>query len=157
MTAPAITLRAVTPDNFDAVIGLRVADEQSNFVAPNLYSLAETYVEPTYRPFAIYVGDDPVGFTMYGRDERTGEWWIMRLMIAHAHQAQGYGRVAMEALIALMIAEHGMSEIVTSFEPENDVAAKLYRRLGFVDTGEIVDDELVMRLDVSAVTAARRN
>ena len=146
MTHPLVTLRTVTPDNFDAVISLRVADDQTTFVAPNLYSLAEAFVEPTYRPFAIFAGDEAVGFTMYGCDELAGAWWIVRLMVAHPQQGKGYGRRAMELLIALMIERHGMLEIVTSHEPGNDVAASLYRTLGFVDTGEMDEGEHVMRL-----------
>jgi diamine N-acetyltransferase len=148
MTAPAITLRAVTRDNFDAVIGLRVADDQTHFVASNEYSLAEAYVESQFYPFAIYAGDEPVGFTMYGFEEPTGRWWIVRLMIAHAQQGKGFGRRAMELLIPLMTERHRMDSIVTAYEPGNDVAASLYRSLGFVDTGEMDDDEHLMRLNV---------
>lgn len=148
MTAPRITLRPVTRDNFDAVICLRVADDQTRFVASNVYSLAEAYVESQFYPFAIDAADEPVGFTMYGFEEPTGRWWIVRLMIAHAHQGKGYGRRAMELLIPLMVERHGMDSIITSYDPGNDVAASLYRGLGFVDTGEMDDGEHVMRLNV---------
>ena len=40
----------------------------------------------------------------------------------------------------------GHSEIFTSYDPENSVAAQLYASLGFEDTGRIEDDEIVVRL-----------
>ena len=69
-------------------------------------------------------------------------------MIDREHQGQGYGRAAMEAVIAMMAERVGCEEIVTSFNPANAVAANLYTSLGFQPTGEIEDDEplLLLRL-----------
>lgn len=50
------------------VIGTKVTPEQEDFVAPNLYSIAEAYVEPSWTPLAIYAGEELVGFSMFGRD-----------------------------------------------------------------------------------------
>ena len=69
-------------------------------------------------------------------------------MIDRAHQGKGYGRAAMEAVIAMMAERVGCEEIVTSFNPANAVAFGLYTSLGFQPTGEIEDDEplLLLRL-----------
>jgi len=40
-------------------------------------------------------------------------------------------------------------EVFTSYKPENDVAARLYRSLGFEHTGRIEDGELVVRLSLA--------
>ena len=40
------------------------------------------------------------------------------------------------------------NSIYLSCEPDNDVARKLYTSLDFIETGEIYDDEIVMRLDL---------
>ncbi|HUG13528.1 MAG TPA: GNAT family N-acetyltransferase [Thermomicrobiales bacterium] len=148
MTAPAITLRAITPDNLWDVCRLRVTDEQSEFVESNAGSIAQAYVEPSFRPYAIYADDEPVGFTMYGKEESTGRWWVVRLMVDQRYQRKGYGRSAMEALLPMMIEQVGMDEIVTSYVPGNGVAASLYRSLGFVDSGEMDEDEHLMRLSI---------
>lgn len=148
MTPTAITLRPITSANLWEICRLKVADEQAGFVASNAGSIAQAYVEPSFRPLAVYAGEEPVGFTMYGREESTGRWWLVRLMIDHLYQGQGYGRSAMNALLPLMIEQAGMDEIYTSYMPGNDNAAALYRSLGFVDTGVMDDDEHVMRLNV---------
>ena len=144
-----ITLRPVTWANFSAVVALTVAPEQAEFVAPNVYSLAEASIEPTWTPLAIYARDDLVGFALFGRDDGTGCWWLMCYMIDAQHQGRGYGTAALPVLIDLMIERHGCGEIFLDFSPRNDVAARLYARMGFVPTGEVEGGEIVARLGVA--------
>jgi diamine N-acetyltransferase len=143
-----ITFRPVTRENFAAVVELTVTPEQADFVSPNLYSIAEAYLEPTWTPLAIYAGDDLVGFAMFGRDDETGNWWIMRIMIDAQHQGKGYGTAALRLLIDSMVERHGCDEIFLGYAPANDVAGRLYARMGFVPTGEIMGSEIVARLSL---------
>jgi diamine N-acetyltransferase len=144
-----ITLRPVTRANFSAVVGLMVTPEQADFVSPNLYSLAEAYVEPTWTPLAIYAGDDLVGFAMFGRDDETGNWWLMRYMIDAQHQGRGYGTAALPVLVDVMVKRTGCGEIFLNYSPGNDVARRLYARMGFVPTGEVDGGEIVARLGLA--------
>jgi diamine N-acetyltransferase len=143
-----ITFRPVTRDNFSDVIGLKVAPSQEDFVAPNVYSLAEAFLEPSWTPLAIYADERIVGFALFGRDDQTGRWWIMRYMIDAAHQGKGYGTAALPMLIDLMVARHGCQEIFLGYDLGNDVAERLYSRVGFVPTGEEAE-EIVARLDLT--------
>jgi diamine N-acetyltransferase len=145
-SAMDITLRPVTRANFSAVIALTVTPEQVAFVASNLYSLAEATVEPTWTPLAIYAGDELVGFAMFGRDDETGRWWLMRYMIDAQLQGKGYGTAALPVLIDLMVERHGCDEIFLDYSPGNDVAERLYARMGFVPTGEVKGGEIEARL-----------
>ena len=100
---PKVVLREVTKANFHECIRLKVAPDQEQDVAPNVYSLAQAKVNPLLHPFAIYDGkilgrdpreDEPmVGFVMYQVMEGVG--FIMRLMVGEAYQGQGYGRATM--------------------------------------------------------------
>jgi diamine N-acetyltransferase len=139
----------VTRANFTAVIELAVRPDQAEFVSPNLYSLAEAAIEPTWAPLAIYAGDALVGFAMFGRDDETGRWWIMRYMIDVQHQGKGYGTAALPGLIDLIVERHGCSELFLGYEPNNEVAKRLYARMGFAPTGEVVGDEIIARLDLA--------
>ena len=141
-----ITFRPVTRANFSAVVELTVAPEQAEFVAPNVYSLAEAYLEPSWTPLAIYAGDALVGFALFGRDDETGRWWIMRYMIDAQHQGRGYGTAALPVLIDLMLERHDCGEIFLGYAPENAVAERLYARMGFVPTGEVEGGEIEARL-----------
>jgi diamine N-acetyltransferase len=144
-----VTLRPLTRDNLWAVVALKLHPGQEAFVADNIDSIANASVEPTFVPLTVYAGEALVGFVMYGQHPPdTGAWWVIRLMIAREHQGQGYGRAAMEAVIAMMAERVGCEEIVTSFNPANTAAATLYASLGFQPTGESEDDEplLLLRL-----------
>jgi diamine N-acetyltransferase len=145
----AITLREITRDNLRECIRLSLTEEQQNFVAPNVRSIAEAYVEPTFVPLAIYEDETMVGFVMYGRDPETGADWIIRLMIDAQHQGKGYGRAAMHAVIARIKQQPDCKEIRISYVPENSAAEQLYRSIGFEPTGEIEHDEVIARLPVA--------
>ena len=150
-----VTLRPITRDNLWAVVDLKLHPGQEGFVADNVDSIANAYVEPTFVPLAVYAGDELVGFAMYGQHPRTGAWWLIRLMVDREHQGKGYGRAASEAVIAMMAERAGCEEIVTSFVPSNAVAAGLYASLGFRPTGEIEDGEPLVRLRLADWRARR--
>ncbi len=116
--------------------------------APNLYSIAEAYVEPAWTPLAIVAGEELVGFAMFGLDHETDRWRLMRFMIGAQQQGKGYGGAALRALIDLMGERHGCRETYLGYVPGNDVAERLCARVGFAPTGEIGHGEIVARLDV---------
>jgi diamine N-acetyltransferase len=60
----AVTLQDITMDNFRECIQLRVGEAQKDFVASNMYSLAEAQADKVSNPLAIYAGDEMVGFIM---------------------------------------------------------------------------------------------
>lgn len=142
-----IELRAINRDNFDAVIKLSVFDEQKNFVASNLYSLAQAKAYPECIPLAIYYEKDLVGFIMFCLDYEDQEYWVYRLMIDKHHQRKGYGKQAMKAVIE-RIRKEGRNKLYTSFEKENHGAQRLYTELGFKADGRIIDDEIVCCLNI---------
>ena len=146
--ATEVSLRTITRANFRSLMRLSVGESQQNFVADNRASVAEAYVEESFQPFGIYHGDEPVGFTMYGYDDESGRWWIIRLMLDERHQAKGYGRAAMLLLIDLMRSRHRMAEMYTSHVRDNEVAGRLYRQLGFTDTGQSGEGEVLLRLSL---------
>jgi diamine N-acetyltransferase len=144
----AVTLREINADNWLAVLRLETLPEQNGFVASNAFSLAEAYVYyPGAIPLAIYNDDTLVGFTMYGLDDDDGNYWIARLMIDRRHQRKGYGRAAMEQIVERLRADPDCSCVQISWEPENTAAGNLYEQLGFRLTGQIIEGEVVARLD----------
>lgn len=145
----SIHLEDVTRDNFMACIRLQPREDQRHFVAPNAVSLAESKFYPELVPQAIYAGDTLVGFLMWGPEEpgdEPGTIWVARLMIDARYQGNGYGRAAMEAVIAQARANPQATQILLSFEPENAGAEALYSSLGFQRTGAIQEGEVVVRL-----------
>ena len=133
-----VSLRPITPETLDECISLKVANDQKGFVAPNIYSLAEAAVSPTYHPFGIYDADahyrtnpSMVGFVMYGLSNARG--FILRLMVDEKFQRRGYGRAAMVEVIRRLKLHPEVERIATSHNRKNEAAARLYESLGFVD------------------------
>ena len=158
-----ITLKEITIlDDRDYVkecIDLDVTKEQRNFVAANAVSLAQGYLcnhRGEYaKSYAIYAKDQMVGFAMYEfqkleDDDTFGEdfYYFWRLMIDKNHQGKGYGKQAVEQIIAeVKTLPAGKAEhFYISYEPENKNAAALYKSLGFEETGTENDGETVARL-----------
>jgi diamine N-acetyltransferase len=142
-----ITLREITRHNWEDAAQLKVHEGQRGFVAPNWYSMLEAvFSEGELHSRGIYLDDSLVGYAMYGIHPETKACWIVRLMTDKAHQGKGYGRSAMALILDQIKTRYACNEIFISFNPANSVARKFYESIGFVDTGEIEDDELVFRL-----------
>ena len=160
MSKEAVRLVKVDTDNLDDLIKLTVSDEQKQFVASNIYSIAEAYATVAEggfaQPFGIYAGDKPVGFLMIGYIKRVDEdddeddeeetpdyvydnYLFWRFMIDKEEQRKGYGREAMKlALDYIRTFPAGKAEYCwLSYEPENKVARKLYSSFGFVEEPEL--------------------
>lgn len=149
-----IELRPVTQDNWNTLIKLKVSEDQKNFVASNLYSIAEAQFgfdderHWNLTPYGVYADDTPVGFAMTGLNygHSVFQGLVIRLMVDEKFQGKGYGRAAMEALITGFKADEAVKNVCISYEPHNEVARKLYASLGFVETGEMIERETVALL-----------
>ena len=140
----SITLREIDERNFNEVISLKV----EKYCASNLYSLAQAKIFLEAIPLAIYNNDNPVGFIMYGIEPRdNNEYWIDRLMIDEKFQKNGFGEKVLEMVIETIKQEKTHNKIKISTNPENMVARNLYAKLGFYETGELHDDEVLMILE----------
>lgn len=142
-----VSLREVTADTVRAICNLKVAEHQRNFVAPNAISIAQAYFARDNAWFrAVYADETPVGFLMLDDDPAAQEYGLWRFMIDERYQGQGYGRQALELLIAHVRTRPGAKELFTSCVPGEGSPCPFYERMGFVYTGEEDDGELVMRL-----------
>ena len=135
-----VHLRKITLDNFFECISLEVNESQKEFIASNVKSLAEAYVNSNLFPLAIYDAkvtgyEKPqlpmIGFTMY--EIVAGVGFILRLMIDRKYQQQGYGQATILELIKRLKLHPEVELIATSHQQGNETATKLYRSLGFVD------------------------
>ncbi|WP_448954683.1 GNAT family N-acetyltransferase [Labrys neptuniae] len=131
-----------------AICALAVAPEQEDFVASNAESMEEADEWLECVPLALHADGELVGFAMYALDPDDGNYWIYRLMIDARYQRRGLGRAALAALVKLITNLHGCSRIILGVNTDNHDAARLYRSFGFVDTGEVIDGEIVMAFAV---------
>jgi diamine N-acetyltransferase len=143
----SITLQEITSKNWRNCVRLKVRSDQENFVASNVYSLAQSKYEPGLVPLAVYDGETMVGFVMYSEQPfEPGKYFIYRVMVGAEFQGKGYGRATMQTLIERIKKLPNCQEIALSYEPENEVAERLYESLGFRKTGEVLEEEVVSSL-----------
>ena len=159
-----IHLEKIDPRNVWEILDLKVKKAQKSFVASNDISIVQAYAaigtDCTAFPFAIYNDKRPVGFLMIGYNEAAlydfdddckapeilkNNYSLWRLMIDKRYQGRGYGREAIKlALEFIRTWPCGKAEYCElSYEPENEVAAKLYHSFGFAENGEMDGDEVV--------------
>ena len=148
-------IRPVTKDNWKELVRLKVREDQSHFVASNVYSIAEAQFGDDYEghwdlyPFGIYDDENkPVGFLMYGLnyDHPREQAFIIRLMVDEKYQGNGYGRFGMKRLLEIFRADERIKTVGISYEPENEGARKLYASLGFVEPGVMIEGETLALL-----------
>jgi diamine N-acetyltransferase len=141
-----VTLREITRETVLPVLGLRVRADQTQFVADNATSIAEAHFTPAAWFRAVYADETPVGFVMLHDEPEKAEYFLWRFMIDAAHQRKGFGRRALELLIEHVRTRPGARELLLSYHPGEGSPRDFYRGLGFEDTGEVQDGEMVMRL-----------
>lgn len=131
-----IALKNIDQHNWEESINLRPSEEQSKFIASNLYSIAEVQFLQGVVALAIYEDEQMIGFTMYGLDADDGNYWIYRFMIDEKHQSRGYGKQALLLLMEELRSREDRTEVVfISYNPENERAKHLYASIGFVEQG----------------------
>lgn len=153
-----ILLKEITNKNIRKVCELEPFDEQKDFVAENVMSLAEAYAtrnEGNHAlPLAVYHDSEPIGFVMIGKGTVGNEeesdlikenYCLWRLMIDKKYQGQGFGRQTIDAVMDLIrtFPFGEAKKVWLSYEPENTRARDIYRKYGFVENGEMCGNEII--------------
>ena len=153
-----LEVRPVTKENWKELVALKVRDDQKHFVASNLYSIAESQFGEDIpgeghwdmHAYGIYAENVPVGFLMisYNLANERFQGFIYRLMVDENFQGKGYGKFGINWILDHYRANDLVKAVAISYEPENEPARKLYASFGFVETGEMVDEEVLALLNL---------
>lgn len=143
-----LKLHPVDADNWRAVKALEVLDFQKDFVAEPSYYLCLCAYGKDWHPLAVSLGDRVIGFLMWAYDDEEQSCWLGGIIIDKAYQRQGYGRGTVQCALGLLSETRGFKNFALSYQPKNP-AKKLYAELGFMETDEWEDDEIVARLTKS--------
>ena len=147
-----LELRSIDASNKSAVEALEVWDTQKQYIASNKSSL-ETAAKAEYReiarPFAICAEGEVLGFAMLAFEldsvDPNDRYWLWRFMLDKDSQGKGYGSAALKEIIAYF-REQGADHILLSTKESNTRALSLYHKYHFTETGEMNEDEIVLRL-----------
>ena len=144
-----INFREIIEDNFRDIINMNRPDEE-RYVASNSVSLSQAWL---YRknndvyPFAIYEDDTAVGFMMLDEDLEERCLTIWRIMFPEEHTNKGYGTEAIKLIIELARKSGKYDCMTLDYVIGNERAKYVYEKIGFKDTGEISNGEVVMKLE----------
>lgn len=143
----AVTLKCITEDNFLDAFHLKLRKDQEEFVSHPIRSLAQAYVYRNQcQPFGIYQDEEMVGYVMVIYDYDVPEYDIWHMMIDGARQGKGYGKEALKRVLEYIGTKpFGESNrVVLTCNQQNIPGLRLYRSLGFQETGNVDEDEIEM-------------
>jgi len=146
LNTSTVTLHPVTKENWRSVCALQVTDEQKAFVADPGYYLNLCHYGGVWHPLAVHLDGTVIGFLMWAIDDSDGSCWLGGILIDRRYQGKGFGRRAVELALEQLPDETGSTEFALSYLPSNSAARELYLSLGFRETGEKEDEEIVARL-----------
>ena len=153
-----IIFKEITNANIWKVCSLELFEDQKDFVAENIQSLAEAYATRNEGnnalPLAVYNDAELVGFVMIGKGTVGNEeesdlikenYCLWRLMIDKKYQGQGLGKQTIDAAMDLIrtFPFGEAKKVWLSYEPANTHARDVYRKYGFVENGEMCGNEII--------------
>lgn len=131
-------------------LALDVRDDQRGLVA----SVAQSYSDALFPPEdpngpplvwirGVLRNSQPAGFVMCAdQTEQQKDPWLWRLLVDKSHQGFGVGTFALNAVIQ-RYRELGMQRLLTAWHPGEGNAGDFYKKFGFKETGEKIDEEFV--------------
>ncbi len=134
-----IRISIIPRQNWDAIIGLSVHNEQSNFIETSVQCLNDAKNDAynmKWNFYGIYLTDTLIGFAMHGENRLLfyKQVWLDRFMIDKNYQGKGYGNKSMELILKKMYEDYSCKKIYLSVHEGNYNAIRLYEKLGFKKT-----------------------
>jgi diamine N-acetyltransferase len=134
-------------------LNLDVREDQRGLVA----SVAQSYSDALFPPEdpngpplvwmrGVLRNSQPAAFIMCAdQTEQQKDPWLWRLLVDKSHQGFGVGTFALTAVIE-RYRELGIQRVLTAWHPGEGNAGDFYKKFGFVETGERIDEETVAEL-----------
>ena len=162
---PTVQLRdIVTEADRQAVLALEVAPGQDRFVASVEDSFRDAIDDARAVPrmWSVNNRSRVVGFVMISDGipaerltsdrDLIGPYFLWRLLIDRHVQRLGYGTATLDAIVAYVRTRPGADVLWVSAGQGDGSPQPFYERYGFVPTGDVMDDEVVLRLDLTERT-----
>jgi diamine N-acetyltransferase len=134
-------------------LDLDVREDQRGLVA----TVAQSYSDALFPPEdpngpplvwirGVLRNSQPAAFVMCAdQTEQQKDPWLWRLLVDKSHQGFGVGTFALTAVIE-RYRGLGMQRVLTAWHPGEGNAGDFYKKFGFVETGEKIDEETVAEL-----------
>ena len=158
----------VTDEDRAAALALELKPGQDQFVASVAESFedAEREARAVPRYWTVNDGSRVVGFVMIsdgipaGRlatdSDLLGPYFLWRLLIDRRQQRRGFGTATIDAVVEYLRGRPNGDALLVSAGQGDGSPQPFYERYGFIPTGQIVDGEVVLRLDLRADRSSPR-
>ncbi len=142
-------LKEITIENFIEAMKLEVKEDQTNFVASNAGSIAQSKFHTFLECYGIYDDEKMVGFSAFGKNPADETIWIVRHMVDKNLQGKGYGKAGLKAVIQFLKNKYSCSEIYLDVVEDNKIATSLYVKSGFKKTDKKNGESPIYKLDLA--------
>ena len=142
-----ITIRPVDHSNWKDVINLKVKENQENYIASNVTSIAQSKIFEDHFNLAINCEEQTTGYILYfftaDNNNQIPKYLkqddgfyteIVRFMIDAKYQRKGIGSKALKLLLGHLHDEHGSRTIWMSYIKENLTSGNFFKNCGFQET-----------------------
>lgn len=134
----------VNEKNFEEIIKLKTKAEMQGYVDSSLYSVAECFVDKNHmEAFGIYKDDLLIGFVSIYFEGNFGQ--IINFFIEDYYQNKGYGGKIVEKLLEIFGELYKVDTVSVGVHKDNIRAFDFWKKLGFIDTGNIEGDYRYLR------------
>lgn len=141
-----LTLEEIGPENWRTP--LRLKESQKHHVAAPAVILARAfaYREHGSQAKMICLDGEEIGMCLYYDYEEGNQYVFSELLIDEAYQRRGFGEQAARMMLEEMRRDGRYPEAILCYIEDNEAARRLYEKLGFVHTGEVDEDEVIMKI-----------
>jgi diamine N-acetyltransferase len=140
-------LHLIEVDESNWRLGLKVSTTQESYVSDSMKLLARAYAYRNLRSKAYVICNNEiaVGMALYYDSDSLSAYNFSQLFIDERYQGRGYGIKASQMLLELMKLDEKFNKVVLCFIEGNNIAKKLYEKLGFELTGDRDEDKIIMQ------------
>ena len=131
-----IEIHPIDDETRGQCLALRLLPHEQRFM-PDVRSsleLAAKYPQ-AIPPAIVHRRERVIGFALVGVDGATQLWKLYRLLIDSEQRNCGYGATALNLILGMLRREGCASDILVTYQRDNDIARRLYARFGFVEYG----------------------
>lgn len=109
---------------------VRVKPEQRKFTTNPVL----TYLQSRHHAvttFGVYVKEELVGYVLLIHADNPAQWIVERLTIDRDHQRKGYGSAVLDQMIDTIYDFENSEMVVVRYDPDNEAARQLVKKLKF--------------------------
>lgn len=140
----------VNEENFEELIKLSTEAEKQGYVDSVLYSLAECFADKEHmEAFGIYDDEIIIGFASIYFEGNFGQ--IINFFIKNDYQNKGYGGKIVGDLLDIFADTCKVDTVSVGVHKENIRAFDFWKKLGFIDTGNIEGDYRFLRKPLNTI------